>query len=401
MPPQIGIVADDLTGAADTGVAFLTAGLSVVVAWLSEQNDREPISHAADVIAIDTRSRAANAEHARRVTSELVSRFREAGTATLYKKIDSTLRGHIAVEVEAAIRAWQAGSLAIVAPAFPATGRTTVGGLQRVGGVPLGGHASVPALFEQAGLSTLRADLARVRSAALESVLTECRNRAADVVVCDAETDEDLRAIAQVGARLGPAVVWVGSGGLARAMAAEIGETGRRAPTMTRASGPIVIVVGSRNVVARAQADDLVAAGVERINLPASALHGGPNTGGADIARTIEARLLAGKDLVLTIGSEASDTGADDPRLTERLGQLLRRCATGAGALILTGGDTAVGVLQAWGTTAVRLVEEIGPGVVLSETIGSRPMPVVTKAGSFGDRGTLTTARQWLRRGRQ
>ena len=64
---------------------------------------------------------------------------------------------------------------------------------------------------------------------------------------------------------------------------------------------------------------------------------------------------------------------------------------------MLTGGDTAVGVLEAWGATAVRLVEEIDTGVVLSETIGARAMPVVTKAGSFGDRGTFTRVRQWLR----
>ena len=51
-------------------------------------------------------------------------------------------------------------------------------------------------------------------------------------------------------------------------------------------------------------------------------------------------------------------SAADDPRLMSRLGELLRPCAAAAGGLMLTGGDTALGVLEAWGATAVRLVEE-------------------------------------------
>ena len=74
-----------------------------------------------------------------------------------------------------------------------------------------------------------------------------------------------------------------------------------------------------------------------------------------------------------------------------RLGELLRPCAPAAGGLMLTGGDTASACCRRGGRP-LRLVEEIDTGVVLSETIGARAMPVVTKAGSFGDRGTITRA---------
>lgn len=192
MRALLGIVADDLTGAADTGAAFLVRGLSVVVIWPDQGIERESITLAADVIAVDTRSRAADAEYARAITCEVTSRLRHAGVATLYKKIDSTLRGHVGDEVRAAISAWHPRSLAIVAPAFPGTGRTTMEGRQCVDGVPIARRAFVPALFEQVGISTRRADRACVRSAALESLFLECQHhQGIGAVVCDAETDEE------------------------------------------------------------------------------------------------------------------------------------------------------------------------------------------------------------------
>ena len=60
------------------------------------------------------------------------------------------------------------------------------------------------------------------------------------------------------------------------------------------------------------------------------------------------------------------------------------------GGLVLTGGDTAIGILQAWGAVGIRLAGELEPGVVLAETMGTLSIPVVTKAGSFGERATLT-----------
>jgi uncharacterized protein YgbK (DUF1537 family) len=404
MRPLVGIVADDLTGAADTGAAFLAGGLSVVVRWPDCGIERESISLAADVIAVDTRSRAADAEYAREMTCEVTSRFRQTGVATLYKKIDSTLRGHVGDEVRAAISAWHPGSLAVVAPAFPGTRRTTVEGRLCVDGVPIARRAFVPALFEQAGISTRRADLACVRSAALESLLLECQHHGVTrAVVCDAETDEDLQAIARAGARLGPAIVWVGSGGLARAIAADVGATARQIPPSgTRVSGPMLIVVGSRSEIARAQTDAVAAAGVRRVIVPVEALGSGSVTPGGNLtrdnlARDIGAHLRAGEDVLVTLSGESNSEGAGDPSLTARLGEILGPCASTVEGLILTGGDTAVGVLQAWGTSGVRLVEEIDPGVVLSETIGERRIPVVTKAGSFGDRETLVRARERLR----
>jgi D-threonate/D-erythronate kinase len=119
------IIADDLTGAADCGSAFVRHGLDAVVSW----GDIDPD---ASILAVDADSRhlPAGAAAACQVAA-LAAHWRPG--LRLYKKIDSTLRGQPAAELAAQLSAWGAPSgrpapLVIMAPAFPATGRVTVEG---------------------------------------------------------------------------------------------------------------------------------------------------------------------------------------------------------------------------------------------------------------------------------
>ena len=406
MAPRIGIVADDLTGAADTGVAFLADGASVLVRWPDRAGRRDWLSLDAQVLAVDTRGRATDAESACGMTREVVSVFRDCGVGTLYKKIDSMLRGHVGGEVRAALDCWHPGSIAIVAPAFPAAGRTTVNGYQCVDGVPLAGRESLPAILEQAGIRTRHADLGCVRSAALEKMLSE-----ATAVVCDAEDEDDLAAIARAGAGSDSPIVWVGSGGLAHAIASNDRTAAKRGREsfstfgvekdsrplfpQVKLSGPLLIVVGSTAETAREQARHLAAAGVRHVAVPVASLAGGMSTARADFGPEIRNHFRAGEDVLVTVRSDG-EPRVEDPALMARLGELLRTCATSAGGLVLTGGDTAIGVLQAWGTIAIRLVDEMAPGIVFATAVGPLAIPVVTKAGSFGDRATLTRVRERL-----
>ena len=329
------------------------------------------------------------------LTREVVSGFRECGAGMLYKKVDSMLRGHVGGEVRAALDSWHPGSIAVVAPAFPAAGRTTVNGQQCVDGVALAARESVPATLEQAGIRTRHADLDCVRSAALDEMFRASRIDAT-AIVCDAEDEKDLAAIARAGAGLGSPIVWVGSGGLAQAIASKdrpAGSGPRRPPV--KLSGPLLIVVGSTAETARGQADHLVAAGVRHVAVPVASLAGGMSTARADFGPAIRNHFRAGEDVLVTVRTEG-EPRVEDPALMARLGDLLRTCATSAGGLVLTGGDTAIGVLQAWGTLAIRLVDEMAPGIVLATAVGPLSIPVVTKAGSFGDRATLTRVRDRL-----
>ena len=61
-------------------------------------------------------------------------------------------------------------------------------------------------------------------------------------------------------------------------------------------------------------------------------------------------------------------------------------------ALVLTGGETAVGVARRLGAVGIRLEGEVEPGIPVGSFIGPRPYRVVTKAGAFGEPGTLVRA---------
>jgi uncharacterized protein YgbK (DUF1537 family) len=390
------VVADDLTGAADAGAGFQRSGLATIVTWANPELDLGLVERA-DVLAIDTRTRAAAARQAGEITGRVLTALRLAGVGTIYKKADSMLRGHIGVEAKAALAAWHPGSVAIVALAFPDAGRTTVDGRQRVDGIPLEG-AGLPAMLEQAGVATRCANLACVRAASLREAFAEYRDLGVAAIVCDAETGEDLRAIARAGTELGSHVIWVGTGGLAPAVAERLGLTGMplQQPTVS-VTGPVLIAVGSATDLARAQAADLAEAGVAHVRIPIGTLDGTAVDRAGVFGRKIEELLRRPVDVVVTLGG-ATDAGQPgDDRLTARLGALLQPCAELVGGLVATGGETAAAILLAWGTTALRLVEEVEPGVPLSISIAARPIPVVTKAGSFGSPRSLTNARARLK----
>ena len=99
MSALIVIVADDLTGAADCGVACSAAGLSTVVA-LNDAARAKDLG--AEAIAFDADTRYQSLEQARAATALAVRELCAAGDVqVLYKKIDSTLRGNFAIEIAA------------------------------------------------------------------------------------------------------------------------------------------------------------------------------------------------------------------------------------------------------------------------------------------------------------
>src|SRR5260370_37395939 len=112
-------------------------------------------------------------------------------------------------------------------------------------------------MLGHAGLSTALLSLSIVRKqcATLLSSMQELA-AAADVIVCGAETDDDLGAIAHASVALGGNTVWVGSAGLAYQLPHAAGlspfTTSMQQPEFT--SGPTLIVVGSMSSVSHRHA---------------------------------------------------------------------------------------------------------------------------------------------------
>jgi 4-hydroxythreonine-4-phosphate dehydrogenase len=386
--PAVLIIADDLSGAADSAVALADRADTVVLL-----DAEAPLPHAT-VVSVDTDSRYADpAVAAARVTAAV--RRPEVGTL-VYKKIDSTLRGNIGPEIRGCLRALDArhgrSHLAVVAPAFPAAGRTVVGGRVLVAGerVELRHPGRVP-LVEQlraAGLTVRLLELGELRTGDPAGALAAAAGRA-DAVVVDALADDDLaRAMSACD---GLPVLLAGSAGLAHHLAVADALTRTAPAAAQRPHGPVLVVSGSRSEQAYAQCHTL-ATELPAVPVPVTTADGGTERA----ARRLVSALSAGRDAVVFLDPSLAVESSRAQEFAGVLADVARTGADAAGALIATGGETARAVLLAMGVRSLTVEGEIEPGVARAHTTGG--LTVITKAGAFGDRATLLRAARELGR---
>src|SRR5262249_61647375 len=104
-----------------------------------------------------------------------------------------------------------------------------------------------------------------------------------------------------------------------------------------------------------------------------------------------------GQDTALLLTPGAAGSGPLDPYLVARLAQLIAPWLDRAAALVATGGETTRRLLEAAQIWGIRLTGEVEVGVPLGIGLGQRALPIVSKAGAFGDRHTLVRCRAALR----
>jgi len=409
------IIADDLSGAADCGIACASHGLNTVVALGDAAYDS-----GADVLSVDGDTRRLDAKHAAAETMRLVQKYVRHNELLLFKKLDSTLRGNIGAELGAMLGALRSGPwrseriVTVFAPAFPAAGRTTANGRQLVRGMPLEeteiwrrhgmtGKADISGMLETAGMRSahLPLDLIRSSNRSLGDAMFELAKNA-DVLICDAETDEDLRGIADASFALGRATVWAGSAGLARHLprAAGLGRSLHYLSEQPLASGPTLFVIGSLSGVSQEQVKVLsTAPEVISIALPPEILLAGSRSPGwRQLDIKLRKALETGRDVVALLATESEIEMAKGSLLSAALARFVAPHADRVGALVASGGETARSVLQAWGITGLRLVGELEAGLPFSVTEKwKRQLPVLTKAGDFGSPQTLFNCCEFLR----
>ncbi|MDR3096699.1 MAG: four-carbon acid sugar kinase family protein [Paraburkholderia sp.] len=407
---QLLILADDLSGAADCAIGFAGAGHRTVVTLEAAHTQ----AHAdADTIAVDTDTRRLAPEDASARTTAAYAEMSVSGQR-LYKKIDSTLRGNWAAEV-AGLQAL--AGMAIVAPAFPATGRTVRDGRVYVHGEPLeqtatwqlehaGLSADIATQLAAAGLAAERLDAEALRDepGALAAMVEAIAARGTQALIVDAQTEKALAALASATLRSNAPFFWVGSGGLAREIAAlDPRESARShadaAPTVSFPGGPILILVGSLSAVSERQCAMLrERGGIEELIVPPVVLRrGASHPDWKALQQQIAVSLCAGSDLLLRIGRDDAFNPAEGIQLSTALAELIAPHFTKAGGLIATGGETARAMLAAARISNLHLLAEVEAGVAVARPLDAtrehRP-GIVTKAGAFGTDHALYAA--WL-----
>jgi uncharacterized protein YgbK (DUF1537 family) len=408
MAPRWLIVADDLTGAADCAIAFGRRGRAAAVSW---GEITEASGHQLPVLAYDAASRGLTAAAAAYQHANALARLCEPGRM-LFKKIDSTLRGQPAAEIATALahlKAHAGPAFGVFAPAFPATGRTTVNGRILVQGRALEQaevwqrdhtypNADLVDVLASAGIWGVKVGLADVRGGELKEILASFAGEGDIVAACDAETDHDLHLIAEASLNISPNIFFIGSAGLAHALAGLEADNAVAPLQIPPSRSGTLIVVGSLAGASRAAARALEATGtVAHFPVTPEALLGNDGADRAALAAAVTARLSSGGDALVEIAMDDRPNMALGTRLAERLADALQSAAPAIGAFAATGGETAATMLSRFGVNGIRLADEIEPGVSLGLTLGRLSVPIATKAGAFGDQHSLIRISERLR----
>jgi len=420
---RIYVITDDLTGANDTAVQFAKWGLRTIVFPYPEE-PAFPAGDDADVWVFNTDSRSLTPAQAVQQIRETMQSIPFSKQDCLYKKIDSTLRGNLVEEV-VELLAISHLDVAIVAPAYPKNGRTTLQGIHYVQGKPVSETEAsfdprtpvrcshLPTLFaERCTLENALIHLDRIRgeSDTLRDLIREKVKEGVRILIFDAEIERDLETLSYAVLESGYAPLWVGSAGLAEALPEAYGWTPRCRPSYPDPlPKPVLVMLGSMSEVATQQGETFARwAGIEPLTLnPEALLHGSPLspvTSWKAIRIQTEERLRKGiHSLLLTHRKKVGsiENGSKDTILKilagfEEFGATFdfSLCA----GIIVTGGDIAAAVCKGMEVTSIEVLSETSPGIPLGRIRRGRweGLPIVTKAGAFGAPDALILATQRL-----
>ncbi len=271
-------------------------------------------------------------------------------------------RGNTYCEIEATIQSFPR-HFTVIAPAFPAVGRTTSDGFVHVHDVSCEHSIPVRQQLHENGLNpewiTAGQHPEVIRQAMLQSLQDGC-----STVFCDALQDEDLASVVQAAKSLNRPILWIGSAGLAHALASQIPTCAL--PKTLPAKGSVLLFVGSTHPINQKQVKALR----EQFKVA-----DWPSTNDAPPTSSIFfLNILNG---VTTPEDVQTAVAEIDP--------------AGVGCLFMTGGDTAHMVCQALGVESIHLQQEFAPGVSQGTAIGEAfsGCSIILKSGGFGDANLL------------
>lgn len=403
------IIADDFTGALDTGVQFAARGVRTRVVVGA---DAEVSAPGADVLVVDTETRHLPARAAYQMVEALTARACRAGVKYIYKKTDSALRGNIGAELEALLHASGERQLPFL-PAFPQTGRVTRGGVHYVDGVPVAESPFGADPFEPVRHSVVTELIAEQTALPARSCPAQEEGQSVPqeegILVFDAVSTGDLeRTGRQLLAQQGLHIM-AGCAGFGAVLPELLGLASDRPAALPELDPRLLVVCGSVNPITLSQLDEAERAGFARLRLtPRQKLEPGywqSGEGRQELAR-IEALLRHTPRCII----ETNDAGGNQPtadyaaqlgidretlrvRIAGSLGHLVGGLFTSPalGTLLLTGGDTLLQCMNCIGVNELEPICELEKGVVLARfAYQGCTRHIITKSGGFGQETLLT-----------
>ncbi len=445
------IIADDLTGAADSAAMAAAAGMRTAAVIFPPDRQLPEAALSAEVLVCDSESRDLPPAAARQKVAAVFDYFQSKCSINtiIFKKVDSTMRGCIGAELEVLLEKADP-EVCLFAPALPQQGRTTLQGRQYLHGVPLEQTELAAAPKSPVFSSCIEEILQRDSSlqpalialpqlsgssAAVSSFIEQKRSRGQNLFICDAVQQRDLDLAAAAARRTAQRILFAGSAGLARSVFALLSPVsapcaekrcvlhdraimltgGPFLPKNEHHWGRLLFLCGSISATARRQCSALLArTDVCGIHLDPVSCLDNPQAAAAAAAARIQAAAADKQYAAVLVSSSlyADDVSRCREAAAQRnlsfweagertacaLGEIMALCGSDFAGFVLTGGDTAVHACRAAGAQLLTVEGEIEPGCaccrILSGPLAGRLL--ISKAGSFGSEHTLLTVFQRL-----
>lgn len=413
------MIADDFTGALDTGVQFAACG-AVTRVITGQSVHLQNLAQSCEVLVVDAQTRHIDARQAYSVVAAIVAQARALHIPHIYKKTDSALRGNIGAELTALLEESGEGCLPFL-PAFPQMQRKTLGGIHYIDGVPAAQSVFGQDPFEPVRHSAVAALIAEQSQVETSSVPLQNRDAAlpesGGIWIFDGATQQDLE---QTGQRLleeGRLHIMAGCAGFASVLPRLLGLGSGKPEPMPRLDSNFLVICGSVNPITVAQADRAEQAGFLRLRLaPEQKLdpqHWQTPQGQQELEQlrrmlvTHPLRILdtndeGGNQLTAQCAAQRGmDTEAVRRAVSGTIGYLVSQlfACPELGTLLVTGGDTLLQCMDYMGVHEIQPLRELDSGVVLSRfAYQGVSRYVISKSGGFGREDLFLELAERIRR---
>ena len=406
------IIADDLTGALDTGVQFTKKNMSVAVTQNLDLDFEKEFSDR-DVVVIDTESRHISKEEAKEKVKAIVSKFSKDKIEFFYKKVDSTLRGNIGSEIEGFVESIGINEVSFI-PAFPSGKRIVKNGILYVDGIKLENTQFAHDILNPINDSYIPEIIKRQSKLEVEKAdinnLELKKSQNSKIYLFDSENNNDMEII---GAELFKRKLLnytVGNAGFAEVLASYINTEDKEEEILIE-DKRIFFVCGSVNIVSLEQckvaeeigflSKSLKFDNIISENYISSNKYVEDKRFISDKFKISEKVLLKTSDSDKVIENALNFSKLHNipiEKLTKIIADNTGRLVTniikenGVRNLIVFGGDTLIGILKNIECEYIIPIKEILPGVVFTKVVLKNKsfINVITKAGGFGEKNLIT-----------
>ena len=401
------IIADDFTGALDTGVRYAESGAIIKVVVRRSLDIEKMNIEELDVLVINIESRHLDSSGAYEIVHNIVKKARQFGIPHIYKKTDSGLRGNVASELTALLDASGEKFLPFI-PAFPEINRITVQGIQYVDGMPLEESVYRQDPFEPALVSYIP-NLFQGYGANVKVFMKDKQYDAVEeermIGVFDAETQEDLEKIVSHLKDKNQLSISAGCAGFATVLK-DVIDVRKKEKEIKKYMLPkrLFVVCGSINEISKEQLEFAQQHGFCRMTMePTEQLQQGylESDEGLRWVNRLKSYYMNEKCCILdtatiNVKEKADVVRYDIQSARVQVGQFLGKVINNLleckveNTVIIIGGDTLLQFFETMGCDEVIPVCEIQPGIVLSlMSIKNRKRWVISKSGGFGNKELL------------